>query len=91
MGAKVTYPGLREHKQHELLNRLRSEDYGCGGMLTVDFGSQQVEAGITFECALRWHEACTRCSLMGAAWQKSVCSHIDMPLVYLYHCSMGSA
>jgi len=42
MGAKVTYPGLRNHKQHELLSRLRNADYGCGGMLTVDFGSQQV-------------------------------------------------
>lgn len=44
MGAKVTYPGLREHRQHELLNRLRNADYGCGGMLTIDFGSQQVRA-----------------------------------------------
>ena len=42
MGAKVTYPGLHSHKQHDLLNRLRNVDYGYGGMLTIDFGSQQV-------------------------------------------------
>ena len=40
--AKVTYPGLHGHKQHDLLNKLRNADYGYGGMLTIDFGSQQV-------------------------------------------------
>ena len=44
MGAKVTYPGLHDHKQHDLLNKLRNADYGYGGMLTIDFGSQQVRA-----------------------------------------------
>lgn len=38
-GLNVVYPGLPHHPQHELLNRLRNEQYGYGGLFGVDFGS----------------------------------------------------
>lgn len=46
-GADVGYPGLRSHKQHELLERLRNADYGHGGILTLDLGSQKVTTATT--------------------------------------------
>ena len=53
MGARVAYPGLRHHKQHELLGKLRNANYGYGGMLTVDFGSQQVPRSVSPGPALK--------------------------------------
>jgi len=38
-GAKVCYPGLPSHPQHELLQRQLNEGFGCGGLLTLDMGS----------------------------------------------------
>jgi methionine-gamma-lyase len=32
----VTYPGLKEHKGHALMNRLMDPSYGYGGMLGID-------------------------------------------------------
>ena len=43
-GAAVGYPGLRSHRQHALMQRLSNADYGCGGILTLDLGSQKVGA-----------------------------------------------
>ncbi|KAK9803877.1 hypothetical protein WJX72_001286 [[Myrmecia] bisecta] len=40
-GTVVTYPGLSSHPQHSLMRRLHNPDYGFGGLLTVDLGSQQ--------------------------------------------------
>lgn len=38
-GLKVSYPGLRSHKDHELLKSMMHEEYGFGGLLTVDAGT----------------------------------------------------
>ena len=39
VGARVRYPGLPDHPQHALLERLRHPDYGHGGLLTIDLGT----------------------------------------------------
>ncbi len=36
LGAPVRYPGLPSHSQHKLYTSLLNEDYGYGGMLTLD-------------------------------------------------------
>ncbi len=41
VGVKVAYPGLAHHPDHELLDRQRCEDYGFGGILTLDLGSEE--------------------------------------------------
>lgn len=38
-GYKTIYPGLESHPQHELYKSLCNEEYGFGGMLTLDAGS----------------------------------------------------
>lgn len=38
-GVKVVYPGLASHPNHELFKKLCNEEYGFGGMLTIDAGS----------------------------------------------------
>lgn len=35
-GVKVKYPGLKSHKQHELFKSMMNEEYGFGGLLTLD-------------------------------------------------------
>ncbi|RLB47050.1 MAG: cystathionine beta-lyase [Deltaproteobacteria bacterium] len=39
IGAPVTYPALASHPQHHLFRALMNEDYGYGGMFTIDCGS----------------------------------------------------
>jgi methionine-gamma-lyase len=39
-GAKVCYPGLEGHPDHGLLDELRCPDYGYGGVMTVDMGTE---------------------------------------------------
>ncbi len=36
MGAPVRYPGLTSHPQHELHGSMMNEEYGYGGLLTID-------------------------------------------------------
>ena len=38
----VAYPGLPEHPDHELLLQQRCEEYGFGGILTLDLGTEQM-------------------------------------------------
>lgn len=38
----MQYPGLQSHAQHHLIEKLRNSDYGYGGILTLDLGSQKV-------------------------------------------------
>ncbi|RNA62814.1 aminotransferase class I/II-fold pyridoxal phosphate-dependent enzyme [Chryseobacterium nematophagum] len=38
-GLKVTYPGLQSHKKHELMKSMIHEEYGFGGLLTLDAGT----------------------------------------------------
>jgi methionine-gamma-lyase len=42
LGLEVNYPGLPEHPDHELMRELHCRDYGCGGILTLDMGSQEL-------------------------------------------------
>jgi methionine-gamma-lyase len=37
MGLPVRYPGLESHPQHELYKKFMHEDFGYGGMMTIDF------------------------------------------------------
>ncbi|MBK5212482.1 MAG: aminotransferase class I/II-fold pyridoxal phosphate-dependent enzyme [Flavobacteriaceae bacterium] len=37
-GLKTVYPGLKSHKGHELFKKMMNEEYGFGGMMTVDVG-----------------------------------------------------
>ena len=41
LGLAVNYPGLPQHPDHELISALHSEDYGYGGILTLDMGSEE--------------------------------------------------
>ncbi len=38
-GIRTVYPGLKSHKGHELFKKMMNEEYGFGGMLTIDAGS----------------------------------------------------
>ncbi|MCP4694362.1 MAG: aminotransferase class I/II-fold pyridoxal phosphate-dependent enzyme [Desulfobacterales bacterium] len=40
--AKVTYPGLESHPQHELIKSMINEGYGFGGILTVDCETEEM-------------------------------------------------
>ena len=40
-GVRVAYPGLPEHPDHELMRKLHCPDYGFGGILTLDLGSEE--------------------------------------------------
>ena len=37
-GLKTVYPGLKSHNGHELFKKMMNEEYGFGGMLTIDVG-----------------------------------------------------
>jgi len=38
-GLKTVYPGLSSHPSHQLFSHMMNDEYGYGGMLTVDCGS----------------------------------------------------
>jgi len=38
-GLKVVYPGLKSHKDHELFKTMYNEEYGFGGIMTIDVGT----------------------------------------------------
>ncbi|MDE1206224.1 aminotransferase class I/II-fold pyridoxal phosphate-dependent enzyme [Tenacibaculum larymnensis] len=38
-GLKTVYPGLKSHPSHEVFKSMMNEEYGFGGMLTIDTGS----------------------------------------------------
>ena len=38
LGLCVSYPGLPEHPDHEILNHISNPDYGCGGIFCIDLG-----------------------------------------------------
>jgi methionine-gamma-lyase len=39
LGVKVNYPGLTKHKGHQAMSKMMNEDFGFGGMLSIDVGS----------------------------------------------------
>ncbi|MFT5761313.1 MAG: methionine-gamma-lyase [Polaribacter sp.] len=38
-GLKTVYPGLKSHPSHEVFKSMMNEEYGYGGMLTIDAGN----------------------------------------------------
>jgi methionine-gamma-lyase len=38
-GLKTVYPGLKSHPSHKVFTAMMNEEYGYGGMLTIDAGS----------------------------------------------------
>lgn len=40
-GLKVSYPGLNSHPQHELHKRMMNEGFGFGGMMAIDFETEE--------------------------------------------------
>ena len=38
-GMKIIYPGLSNHKDHELMKKLMNPDFGFGGMMAIDLGT----------------------------------------------------
>ena len=38
-GLKVVYPGLESHTDHELFKSMYNEEYGFGGIMTIDVGT----------------------------------------------------
>ena len=42
LGLDVNYPGLKNHPDYELFSRLHCPDYGYGGLLTLDMGTQEM-------------------------------------------------
>jgi len=36
LGLKISYPGLKEHSGHELLNSIMNNGFGYGGMMAID-------------------------------------------------------
>lgn len=41
LGVKVQYPGLPSHPEHILFKSMLNENYGFGGMLTIDCGTRE--------------------------------------------------
>ena len=41
LGLKVCYPGLPDYPDHELLNEVRCDEFGYGGIFTLDVGSEE--------------------------------------------------
>lgn len=38
-GFRTVYPGLKSHPSHEIYKKMMNEEYGFGGMLTIDVGN----------------------------------------------------
>lgn len=38
-GARIVYPGLKSHKDHELFKSMYNAEFGFGGMITIDAGT----------------------------------------------------
>lgn len=41
MGLTIKYPGLKSHLQHDLHTKLMNRQFGYGGMLAIDFGTEK--------------------------------------------------
>lgn len=42
IGLKYNYPGMPEHRDHELMKSLMNEQYGFGGMIGIDLGKAEI-------------------------------------------------
>ena len=41
LGLKVLYPGLKNHPQNDLFAKMANQEFGFGGMMTLDVGSME--------------------------------------------------
>ncbi|TAL63224.1 MAG: cystathionine beta-lyase, partial [Bacteroidetes bacterium] len=41
IGVKVNYPGLKEHPGHKTLKKIMNDEFGFGGMLSIDMGTAE--------------------------------------------------
>ena len=46
IGLKFVYPGMKEHPDHELLNTMRNEEFGYGGMIAIDMRTPERAANL---------------------------------------------
>jgi len=44
LGLKFSYPGIPEHPDHDLLNRIMNKEFGYGGMMAIDMGTTEKAA-----------------------------------------------
>ncbi|MFV0592112.1 MAG: aminotransferase class V-fold PLP-dependent enzyme [Draconibacterium sp.] len=49
MGLTIKYPGLKSHPQHDLHTQLMNNEFGYGGMLAIDFGTEKNANKIMFK------------------------------------------
>lgn len=49
IGLRFNYPGMPEHLDHELMNSMRNEDFGYGGMIAIDMETAERAAEL-MEC-----------------------------------------
>lgn len=49
IGLTFNYPGMPEHQDHELMNSMRNEDFGYGGMIAIDMETAERAAEL-MEC-----------------------------------------
>jgi methionine-gamma-lyase len=40
-GLKIIYPGIKSHKDHDLMKRFMNPDFGFGGMMAIDLGTAE--------------------------------------------------
>ena len=41
-GVKAVYPGLESHPSHKVFSKMLNQEYGVGGMVTIDLGSLEI-------------------------------------------------
>ena len=41
IGLNTNYAGCKDHPQHELMNSMMNEEYGYGGMISIDLGTKE--------------------------------------------------
>ena len=41
-GIKAVYPGLESHPSHKVFSKMMNQEYGYGGMLTIDVGTLEI-------------------------------------------------
>lgn len=46
VGFKYNYPGLAEHPDHELMKSMMNEEFGFGGMISIDMGTAEAASRI---------------------------------------------
>ena len=41
-GIKAVYPGLESHPSHKVFSKMMNQEYGYGGMVTIDVGNLEI-------------------------------------------------